>query len=264
MRFTFAGTRLAWDFSVLTDQLRMLMRIKRNIIDSHPELALADDKCAAKLLELIVSSIHRDHGGVVEGELPWASHVVMLFQVYMVNSTYCERMFALADRLHGKLCGGGGMPEADLPHLFKSYLLSKEIGIPLAEAMQSNGMLESVARKLLRKERRSAKSHLREVHQSKRGQFLGKVRLRAQRSDKGGVRGPQKHSKKAKNDRVKRQQAVVFAGLKRGSAEASVETVGKKAVKAADADHPIPHSSSAPKAKAEAPEEGEDERARCK
>ena len=97
-----------------------------------------------------------------------------------------------------------------------------------------------------------------------RGQFLGKVRPRAQRSDKGGVRGPQTHSKKAKDDRVKGQQAVVFAGLKRGSAEASVESVGKKAVKAADADHPIPYSSSAPKAKAEAPEEGEDERARCK
>ena len=104
------ATFFAWDFSVLTDQLRILMRIKRNIIDSHPELALADDKCAATLLELIVSSIHRDHGGVVEGELPWASHVVMFFQVYMVNSTYCERIFALADRLHGKLCGGGGMP----------------------------------------------------------------------------------------------------------------------------------------------------------
>ena len=92
-------------------------------------------------------------------------------------------------------------------------------------------------------------SALLEVPPSKRGQFFGKVRPRVQRSDKGGVRGFQKHSKKATAARVPGPPAVVFAGLPRGSAEASVESVGKKAVKAADADHPILHPPPKPKAK---------------
>ena len=46
---------------------------------------------------------------------------------------------------------------------------------------------------------------------------------------------------------VKWQQAAVFAGLKRGSAEASIELVNKKAVKAAEADHPILHPLPKPK-----------------
>ena len=52
-----------------------------------------------------------------------------------------------------------------------------------------------------------------------------------------------------KHDRVKRQQAAVLAGLKRASAEASIESVSKKAVKVAEADHPILHPPPQPKSK---------------
>ena len=170
----------------------MLMRIKQAVI-CNSDGALGDDKRTSALLEKLVATIHQEHGGIVDGNLPLAAHVLMLYQVYMVNSTYCERVFSLAERLRCKLSGGGGVAEDELPGLFKPYLLAKEIGIPLADAMQTNGMLEAVARKLLRKERRAGKAHLREIHKSKRGEFLGKVRLRCQRKDKGHVRGPQKN-----------------------------------------------------------------------
>ena len=108
----------------------------------------------------------------------------------------------------------------------------------MSEAMTANGILETVARKLCRKERRASKAHLREIHQSKRGQFVGKMRLRCQRSDKGHVRGPQKKSAAAK---ARRAEVKVFAGMKRESAEASIDVAGTKALKSACADHPILH-----------------------
>ena len=100
-------------------------------------------------------AIETEHGGLRAGQLHYAGHAVAMEYLTMINSTHCERVFALSDRLQKALCQG--TQEFLIPKTLNPYLRVHQNGPDLDEALAVGGMLNEVTKALLRKERRDSK-----------------------------------------------------------------------------------------------------------
>ena len=147
-----------------------------------------------------------------------AGHAVAMEYLTMINSTHCERVFALSDRLQKALCQG--TQEFLIPKTLNPYLRVHENGTDLDEVLAVGGMLDEVTKALLRKERRDAKIQGADdpTTQSKKDKFRNKPRLRRPRVDRGKPRGPQKKKRVAAVKMILKN-AKALAGMKRGSGQ---------------------------------------------
>ena len=186
----------------------------------------------------MLNQIDDSYGGAT-GELDHVAFCVMLYRVYLVNSTHNERIFALVRRLLDKLSGPGTAPEEQRSALLMPYLLVKECGPLIDEAMKDGGLLARVTGKIMARERRFTKRSFAEALKTKRDAFVGRVRHRKVRKDFKVPRGPNKKKKRCRNQLDNKKQ---IGCLKRGAGQAGIVFIRAAEAEAGESltdDHPI-------------------------
>ena len=118
------------------------------------------------------------YGGALNSELDHVGLCVMLYSVYLVNSAHNERIFALFRRLLDKLSGPGTASGEQRSALLMPYLLVKECGPGIDEAMKPGGLLARANGKTMARERRFTKRSFAQPLMTKRNSFVGRVRKR--------------------------------------------------------------------------------------
>ncbi len=222
----------------LVRQIRQFYEVKREVRELHN---IVDNEVASsrvlalRCLEFIAKhhgGLHADDvsGPVVADKVLFAiARLLTLWWCAPLNSTGCERVFAMATLLSKKVCEQASVDDAS----FHRYMAVKHFGPDIDDAERPGGLFARVATELLKKERRHAKALAQQT--VKKGKVI-RPRLRAVRKDSGkkGQRKPYRLQRRLA-ERSKLLEAPTVAGMLSKDAMAGLIANGE------GGDHPILH-----------------------
>ena len=73
------------------------------VLDNNKSANLEIDNQTEIFLQHVLVTLAKDHGGIMVGDMAQASHIVSMYHLHVTDSSHCETVFALVDRLQKTL-----------------------------------------------------------------------------------------------------------------------------------------------------------------